>query len=350
MATTSQKASSSDAVVIDVMPDPSYVHELEVISPAKKPCCDCSSCCTCCGGRRIRWQQGVSLSGVAFDVVVLAVSILRISNIWGAVATAGSSALIHGFSTLALYIWQPQHDLEQTVEKAGEVEQQVSHNTDELQAELTKLRRIAAEQETQLAAERAFSSQFKQGIDEKVRDISRLTDELGTMRKGLEEARSIADIWKRLTDGLRDQISKLHPETIDEGVDVLEKQMRALKTSKESFDQELQEFSAQSISIQETRECWGQMLVQVTKAFQGLSTDLQGKQALLASAEEEIEKLKKETSELQSVKIDFERLKEKYDQLSAELSETTEELAKAVSILQSPEFAKILEQLSGEKK
>ena len=58
----------------------------------------------------------------------------------------------------------------------------------------------------------------------------------------------------------------------------------------------------------------------------------------------------KETSKLQIIKIDFERLRKKYDHLSAELSRTTEELAQAVSILQSPEFAKILDQLSGEKK
>jgi hypothetical protein len=92
------------------------------------------------------------------------------------------------------------------------------------------------------------------------------------------------------------------------------------------------------------------MLERIISAFHGRQVDLENKKALLSRAEGEIETLRRETEKLQKAQIDFNRLQSEYESLSKQLEQTTEELSKAVLILQSPQFANVLKQYEDEKK
>jgi DNA repair exonuclease SbcCD ATPase subunit len=308
----------------------------------QQSCCSGCACPTCCSGRTIRWQQVVSLSGVAFDVALLAIALFKIHTVWGYVITAGGSGACHVFSTISLYIWQPRRALEKDIEMAGDVEKKVGDEAAGMQQEIVRLQQLLEQQEKLLKDEQAFSKDFKQQTDAKVAQIRKLSEDLDKSRAELEEVRQVSESWKSCTKEFRKIIGSIDSNRIGEDVESLTEQIERLRSAQITLTKEVKQQDEQAAGVQKVHKCWGEMLEQVNKAFEGLSTDLKAKKSLLAEASSEIEKLGQEVAKLKAIQLDFTSLKEKSTTLAIQLEQANNLLRKYEPVLRNPQFAEAL--------
>ncbi len=293
-------------------------------------------------GRKISWRQFVPVFGIAFDVTAITLTCCKVTSIWGVVAVASSSLVIHGISSMALYIWQPQHELPVTVQEAPAIARQDSPRDSPLREENRRLQATLEEQAKKLIILQESSTQHTQVFQDKEREISSLSSAMDSMRKELEDAQSIAKIWKSHLESFNTLFSNLHPESMEEAGSV-ETQIRALIKSLNSQEVQLKESSSLPEQVEEARQCLFVILRQTYEAFQKLSSDLIAKKALLSAATEEIAKLRKGEEELQIAKSTIMQLQKKNEELSEGLKKTSDQLGK---ILKIPEIVSILGKLT----
>jgi hypothetical protein len=129
-------------------------------------------------------------------------------------------------------------------------------------------------------------------------------------------------------------IAKYNPKKIDAQETILA--ATSLSKSTIELEGDLANFSTQTELARKARETFGQFLREPTSE----------QKAILAAAKEELTKLRRETTELRRLIIDFDLRQETYQSLSKELAQTNAELSKATQILEGHQFTEILQQLS----
>ena len=293
-------------------------------------------------GRKISWRQFVPVLGIAFDVTAITLTCCKVTSIWGVVAVASSSLIIHGISSVALYIWQPQHELPLAVQEAPAIARQDSPRESSLREENGRLQAALKEQAEKLLLLQESSKQQAQVCQDKEREIKALSSAMASIRKELEDAQSIAKIWKSHMESFNTLFSNLLPGSMEEAGSV-ETQIRELIMSLNSQEMQFKESSLPPERVEEVRQCLFVILTQTYKAFQKISSDLIAKNALLLAATGEIEKLRKGEEDLQIARRSIQQLQKANESLSEGLHKTTDQLEK---ILKIPEIVSILGKLT----
>ena len=229
------------------------------------------------------------------------------------------------------------------MQKICDSEKATDTQVGEMEKTTRELERVRESLQKQLAQAKAQDEERKKDVSAKIAQIDALTKQLTAVNQQREAMQGILQGINQATDRFSQQLSSVKPDSLAPGVMEMTQEMKSLSLSEEALGAKASELGESAALISKVQVSLNKMLEQVVTVLSA-TTDDQSK------GKKYTDSLKQENAKLSTNVAALESEMQRLEKMNVQLVEANKKLSELAEILKRPDIAQIIQRAIAQAK